>query len=710
MRIYTMTATFGKLEHEKLTFQPGLNVIQAPNEWGKSTWCAFLIAMLYGIDTRERTTKELLADKERYAPWSGSPLSGRIDLNWNGRDITIERKSRGRAIFGDFRAYETQSGLAVPELTATNCGQMLLGVERSVFVRAGFLRFRDLPVTQDETLRRRLNALVTTGDESGAGDVLAQKLRDLKNHCRWGRSGLLPQAEKERGILEEKLNDLEALEAQAKLLEARQKELEAEIEALQNHRQALLYEAAQKDAKRVEQARAAAEAAQIRQAELENRCQSLPPREQAQKTLTELEILRQRRLEAGSEPEQLPPTAPQIPAFFQNLTQSQAEADRDLWEALSQRRKSAAAWLLALGALLVLIGGVLSVLRWLVIGAASAVAGVVLAVAGGILLSRFRQREAVHREKAAALERKYAPYPPDQWVAQAAYFAQLEAEYRKDLAQYQAAQRQRQQNLQGLKRRMLELSQGEPVSSYLDYLRRSLGLWTELEQARTEARHTTAYRDDLQAVVKPAEKPAQPDTLTFSPRETEVLIVTKTGELGQLRLRLGQSLGKIENLGQKARLHQQLEAANGRIGKLEQVYAAAEIAQSTLAEAKAELQRRFAPRITKRTQELFTQLTRGRYDRLALEQDFSVRTGTAEEDTLHGVRWRSDGTVDQLYLALRLAVAEELTPEAPLILDDALVRFDGERLAAAMDILKEEAGKKQVIIFTCQDREKAYMN
>ena len=68
MRIYKMTATFGKLEHETLTLKPGLNVIEAPNEWGKTTWCAFLITMLYGLDTRAKTTKTALADKEKYAP------------------------------------------------------------------------------------------------------------------------------------------------------------------------------------------------------------------------------------------------------------------------------------------------------------------------------------------------------------------------------------------------------------------------------------------------------------------------------------------------------------------------------------------------------------------------------------------------------------------------------------------------------------------
>ena len=67
--------------------------------------------------------------------------------------------------------------------------------------------------------------------------------------------------------------------------------------------------------------------------------------------------------------------------------------------------------------------------------------------------------------------------------------------------------------------------------------------------------------------------------------------------------------------------------------------------------------------------------------------------------------WRSDGTIDQLYLALRLAVAEELTPDAPLVLDDALVRFDDTRMAAALNILRKMAESKQVICFTCQGRE-----
>ena len=221
MRIYRMTATFGKLEHETLVLEPGLNILQAPNEWGKSTWCAFLAAMLYGLDTRAKSTKTALADKERYAPWSGNPMSGRIDLHWQGRDITIERSTRGRVPMGVFRAWETETGLEIPELTAANCGQLLLGVEQSVFRRAGFIRQSDMPVTQDAALRRRLNDLVTTGDETGDAQRLEKALKDLKNRCRYNRSGLLPQAEKEREELKEKLAQLRELEDQTRKLKLR---------------------------------------------------------------------------------------------------------------------------------------------------------------------------------------------------------------------------------------------------------------------------------------------------------------------------------------------------------------------------------------------------------------------------------------------------------------------------------------------------------
>ena len=58
MIIKELDASFGKLKNKKLVLKDGLNVICAPNESGKSTWCAFIRAMLYGIDTSRRKKED----------------------------------------------------------------------------------------------------------------------------------------------------------------------------------------------------------------------------------------------------------------------------------------------------------------------------------------------------------------------------------------------------------------------------------------------------------------------------------------------------------------------------------------------------------------------------------------------------------------------------------------------------------------------------
>ncbi len=94
MDILHLTGTFGRLDHSELSLAPGLNVLYAPNETGKSTWGAFIRTMLYGLSTRERGP---LADKNRYAPWTGAPMQGRMDLTTHGDACTLLRETRRAA-------------------------------------------------------------------------------------------------------------------------------------------------------------------------------------------------------------------------------------------------------------------------------------------------------------------------------------------------------------------------------------------------------------------------------------------------------------------------------------------------------------------------------------------------------------------------------------------------------------------------------------
>ena len=163
VKIKKLIATFGALEHATLTVGDGLTVITAPNESGKSTWIAFLKAMFYGIDTKERDKVGYLADKNRYQPWSGAPMSGEIQLEWNGRDITIRRTSTRTAPMQQFEAVYTASGDPVPGLTGANVGQTLLGVSKDVFARSALVGQNAVGITANPELESRVSALATTG-------------------------------------------------------------------------------------------------------------------------------------------------------------------------------------------------------------------------------------------------------------------------------------------------------------------------------------------------------------------------------------------------------------------------------------------------------------------------------------------------------------------------------------------------------------------
>ncbi len=702
MRILSMTATFGKLEHDTLTLNPGLNVISAPNEWGKSTWCAFLCAMLYGLDTRAKSTKTALADKEHYRPWSGTPMAGEIRFDWDGRDITIQRSTRGRVPLGVFRAFETQSGLDVPELTAENCGEMLLGVEQSVFRRTCFIRFSDLPVTQDEALRRRLNTLVTTGDESGEADRLGDALRDLKNHCRYNRTGLLPQAESQKDALEERLRERNALEQEEKALRLRLGEAAAWQQSLQNHVQALQYSEAQADAAKVAQAQEEYTVAAAQVEALERRCAALPSREKAEEKVRLLRQLCQQTGALHIEEELLPsPPEPQDaePPFSDMDPEdavAMAEADSRRYHDL---KPSSYLMAITLGTVAAVLGALLLVFRHTTAGIILLVAAAAGLLFGFILRAR---QEKLRKE----LLKKYRGTPPEQWRQNADAYRTGLLSYREEMARYWASRRELDSRIASLKTEKESLCGSQEPEDALACWQQAVSQWDSYYNARRDVQKAENHLASLKDMARHAQPPAQPDSLVYSREETARLLSEAVQEQQRLRTRLGQYQGRMESLGEKNALSSALDAAETRVRRLKAYEEALSLALATLSDASAELHRRFSPRITQRTQALMGAMTQGRYRRITLGEDLSLHAEAETEDILRDSLWRSDGTMDQLYLSLRLASAEALAPNAPLILDDALIRFDDSRLAAAMEILKEAAQSRQVILFTCQCREK----
>lgn len=300
------------------------------------------------------------------------------------------------------------------------------------------------------------------------------------------------------------------------------------------------------------------------------------------------------------------------------------------------------------------------------------------------------------RKKRKALEAKYGSGNPQLWRSLARDYEAAQGTYEEALARWT----RRRAALEAAVSREIPQS-GDPQAA--------VSAWEALARARSDCRQAEAHAKALAAMAKPAPPPRFPDYRAESPAETHNRLAAIREERSALSRRLGQCQGQMEALGDKASLLSRLSALEERIRKLEQTYAALTLAQETLDKAKAELQRRFAPEITRQTQAFFSRLTGGRYHRLTLGRDLALTVAAPEETILRAPLWRSDGTADQLYLALRLAVSKALIPQAPFVLDDALARFDDTRLAAAMTILKQEADSRQILLFTCQSREAQYL-
>ena len=239
MKIKKMTATFGALDHAVLEPGPGLTVITAPNESGKSTWAGFLKSMLYGVNTREQNKTGFLADKNRYQPWSGAPMEGEMQVEWRGQDVTIRRSStRANPFLGRFEAVYTASGDPVPGLTAASAGEQLTGVGKEVYLRSAFVGQGGAAIGESRELEARVAALATSGQEDVSYSAVERTLKNWRNRRRSNRSnGLIPQLEEEISGLDATLRDMaqtrrrgaEAEQALARL-EGQQKELQSDLE------------------------------------------------------------------------------------------------------------------------------------------------------------------------------------------------------------------------------------------------------------------------------------------------------------------------------------------------------------------------------------------------------------------------------------------------------------------------------------------------
>lgn len=725
MKIKTMTATFGKLQGERLILEPGLNVITAPNEGGKSTWCAFLKAMFYGIDTRDRDRKGHLADKNRYQPWSGAPMEGEITLEWQGQDITIRRGPRGNVPFGSFSAVYTGTEEPVPGLTADTCGQMLLGVGREVYERSAFIgQSGTLAIRSAPELEARIAALVSSGEEDVSYSQVERQLKEWLNRRKVNKSvGRIPQLEEEQAELARSAGELSQLNDQLNQLEGER------AQAARKHafctRQLALHKAIAQRKLDLQYTKARTDEAQA-QAQLnallseQARFGPIPSRDALKRAQGELAFLKALEPEIRQGQEELALAQQALERarqaaqddHFPGMTGEEAvrKGERDSESHRSgMARKAASRRNFALLQIVgVVAGAALTIFGpfwWL-----GPIAYVLCAAASALV---FANGTKSARQAAKILER-YG-------VDDVEEIAALAGNYQQRMAAAGQAAQQVRMIQGGLKDRQARLENSRQelfrfVHTFAPEVKELFGVSAALSRALNLGERETLARSKLegaqrltQALQAQGGRELSEETPLSQPTLSLEQAAQETGrlqvELERLDRALNQARGKQQALGDPAILSARLEQVEEELERRRREYQAISIAMETLQQANAQLQQRFSPQLNRAAGALLSRLTGGKYHALSLDKELEA-SASGERDVLpHSALYLSKGTVDQIYLAVRLAVCDLCLPDAPLVLDEALAAFDDVRAKRALELLQELSEQRQILLFSCHNRE-----
>jgi uncharacterized protein YhaN len=273
-----------------------------------------------------------------------------------------------------------------------------------------------------------------------------------------------------------------------------------------------------------------------------------------------------------------------------------------------------------------------------------------------------------------------------------------------ELAHHEATQRQ-QEAAADLAAALAEIGVGsiEAAHARLDQDRAATKLQACIDRA--ELALTTAFGNDPDRLAAARHHLTHDDPATWHGDLERIAtqlneVLAARDESLRHRSLLGQQIEELGRSRDVPRCELQVADLEAQLVDAVRQWAALTVAHQLVEGTLARYQRERQPAVIRRAAELFAQITDGRYHRLEVrDRDIVAVDRTEREVPASGL---SRGTVEQLYLCMRFALAESFSATAalPLLLDDVTVNADGERHPRLAQVIAEVARNQQVLVFT----------
>ena len=174
-----------------------------------------------------------------------------------------------------------------------------------------------------------------------------------------------------------------------------------------------------------------------------------------------------------------------------------------------------------------------------------------------------------------------------------------------------------------------------------------------------------------------------------------------------LNLEKKQTLEKLEEL---VTIKEKLDFAKERYEELQSKNEKINKAKEFIKIAYEKMKSNVTPKFTQNLSDVIEKISDGKYNKISINDETGMVVGLPSGEYVEAEKL-STGTIEQLYLSLRLSMAKELSKETmPIILDEAFAYFDDERLENTLKFLLDNFKENQILIFTCTNREERILN
>lgn len=670
---------FGKLNDFSLTLHGGFNLIYGENESGKSTLCDFLLSMFYDMPNDGKRLELSESFRRKYKPWHGERFGGRVYFTHDGRRYILEKS------FGNTKRSDHARLLDADTWdecgNAENAGERFFGLGREGFLKTLFLKGLGSGATEmnSEEILTRLSNQETSGDEEISYTNIQNAL-EKEQHAiltKTGKGGKLyalreqqRQLEMERASALRFLETIKEEEQQAVTQKQQISVLSSSLEETEQLYQTALAHENWLSQKKAAESRTILEErlAREKQKEAELKERLSAQAEKADSYISQTELDNAKILEKE--------------IIILENKQEEAQKDRQIClenAQTKQARNKRNAVILAIVVLaaFVLCGFIFKkVFSPLVFFGAGLLCSVALFV--------FMWKKGTDKGALSSTEQT---------------LAELAEELSKK--KQQAAQ-------------LLDTYEAEDFNGFFARAateRTSLGMkQNQEEQAKAVAAEIQALEKAIADLPSPDMQPAEQaameyqgesaGTLAARSRQQKAALAQATQQYHALSV----SLAKQEGNGRTvAEIDSDILTVSAQIAQLEKRHAALLKASGWLSLAHGEIKQNYAPRLNRKTAEIFSRLTREKYSGVKLGEGFHLNYKNEHNEIVDAAHL-SGGTYDLLYIALRFASLSVLFDGKipPVILDDALLQLDDARLSVAADYLNS-AEFGQVLYFTCHD-------